>query len=306
MADETTRQRLHQQEDEVVMPKFFTALLETTDEANRAVEALKEARFKGSDIQTIDQERSAQGFFDRLFLDENGDGKSSDISVMGIARGDVDAYIDRVRQGAALVIVMYEEEREPQVKKILERFARIDLAADKQRDARSEAKKDGQVSSRDRMPETGRGKPVAEGQPPKWFRVVDIEEPDLGDGARSHSVHVRPTPNMRRVSSSELPGAHRKPTFEQFEEEFRLHYAENFADSGYDFDDYRLGYLYGMSLAQNEGLADRDWESIEVHAGRGWRDHTTKPWKEFGEAVRFGWRIIKREQRGRRRQQSRP
>lgn len=284
------------------MPKFVTALFENADEADQAIEALKGAKFRGPDIQIVEQEREAAGFFDRLFMDENGRGDAQNLRVMGIPREKVDRYAGAVRRGAVLVIVMSEEEREQEAQQILERFDTAEVGATRTGVSGASSP----PGPQDRMPETSRGKPVAEGEPPKWFRVVDVEESDPREGAKSHSVHIQPASDVDHVDSGELPGAQRAETFDRFEDEFRVHYEENFAESDYGFDDFRLAYLYGMSLAQNKELADRDWSQIKEHAGRGWSEHSTKPWSLFQEAVRFGWRIIRREQRRGHRQERRP
>ena len=275
------------------MPKFVTALFEESGDARKAIDALVAAGFGRSDIQYVDAGRADEGFFERLFIDENGGDKERSAKVLGIRRRDVGRYDELVRRGCALVIAMCDENRADEAEQILGRFPVVRL----------EEETGGGEMDRIWHGAGEESESQTEWATPKWFKVVDVVEEDPDRGARSHAVHVRPKRHIHHIASDELPGAHRSRRFKQLESDFRVHYAENFADSSYSFDDLGLGYRYGMALAENRGLQDRDWESIEEHARRGWMDHTTRPWSLFKEAVRFGWRRVRSEQRREKRRQ---
>ncbi len=261
------------------MPKFVTALYASAEDAEAAIEALHDEGFEMPDIQHVDRKRvEEERFFERLFIDENGDGKTGPVRVMGIDRDEVDQIAEMVRQGHSLVIALSEEERADEARQILARFGAVDI----------EQEAPGRESAIHEL--TG-----------KWFHVVELDEKDLSRGARAHAVHVHPRKNIRHIASDEMPGAHTSRRFKQLETDFRVHYEENFADSDYSFDDLALGYRYGMALAENRALFGREWAEIADHARRGWRDHTTDPWEHFGEAVHFAWRRVRAEQRRERR-----
>lgn len=268
------------------MPKFVTALYRDDEDLEAAIQALLEAGFARADIQYVDKKRVEEGFFERLFIDENGADPSGAVTVMGIRRRDVNRYKELVRRGYSLVILMCEEERVDEAERILERFAALRL----------EEEDGGEM---ERVWQQQRSE--TEWVTPKWFKVVDVVQEDPRRGVRSHAVHVQPKRHVHHVSSSDLPGASRSRRFKQWETDFLVHYKENFSDSNFSFDDYALAYRYGMAMADNRGLRDRDWESIEEHARRGWVDHTTRPWSKFKEAVRFGWRRVRSEQRRKKR-----
>lgn len=274
------------------MPRFVTALYDDAPEADRAIDVLKSRGFKAPDIQLVDTNRVADGFFERLFIDENGGpARHEDVSVMGIAEEDVGDYAETIEQGGALVILMCDEARIEEAAAMFERYDATRVVTPEGRDAEVSKRKRGTV-------QPGRAeqdRPDAK----KWFHVVDIDEEDPREGAKSHSVHVHPRSGIKHQPSDQMPGARPGLPLERFEREFRVHYEENFADSGRPFDDYRLAYRYGMALGENPALRRRDWSEIEQHARRGWRDHTSEPWNQFAEAVRFGWRVVCRHHRRR-------
>lgn len=282
------------------MPRFVTALFDDAHDAGGAIEALKDRGFKGPDIQMIDEHRVSEGFFDRLFLSENGDGpseKDKEVSVMGISPADVDDYTRRIEQGGALVILMCDEARMDEAEQLLDRRGARRVVTPEGREAEESKKKRGAV-------QPGRAERAeTETESKKWFHVVDIDEEDPREGAKSHAVHVHPRSGIHHQRSDEMPGARQLSIpLERFERELRVHYGENFADSRYSFDDFKMAYRYGMALAENPRLRNQQWSNLEPHARRGWEDHDDRPWGIFGEAVRFGWRTLRRHyrQQGRR------
>lgn len=272
------------------MPRFVTALYDESREADRAIEALKDNGFKAPDIQKIGSRRVSEGFFDRLFLNENGGGPvDEDVSVMGISPEDVDDYSHRIERGGALVILMCDEARIEEAARIFRRYD-VDRVVTPEAQAAEKSKK-----------KRGAVQPGRAEESKKWFHVVDIDEEDTAEGAKSHAVHVHARSDVDHQKSEEMPGAHPSIPLERFEREFRVHYEENFADSRYSFDDYKMAYRYGMALGENPRLRTADWSKLETHARRGWEDHDPRPWHLFAEAVRFGWRTIRRHHRRERR-----
>ena len=262
------------------MPRFVTALFDDPARISPAKDALVDFGLKGSDIQLIDKDRQAQGFFDRLFLDQNGGTSDQELRVMGITRADADEYEERVAGGEVLLIAMCEDEQYDEVRRLLRRFGGEALGEPPKRAAQEE-------SALEEYPT----------DVPKWFTVVEVDETDPDRDVREHAVHIHTLPNVHHARAVDFPGAHPSARFEEFETEFRVHYAENFADSRYSFDDFRLAYVFGMAMAQNSKLKPHHWNEIEDAAKRGWLDHSDKPWSIFSEAVRFGWRKIKARDR---------
>lgn len=259
------------------MPRFITALFENREEAEQAIAELHAGGFQSNDVQHIDREREREGFFERLFLNEDG-GVDEDVSLLGIARARVEQYARLVRSGLSLVIVMCGDTQVQEVRDIFRNYDVVDVGSLRE----------------------GVSQPIDQGDstaeqdwPPKWFEVVEVEETDrLRRGARSHAVHMRPKRGIHHQSTEDMPGAHRSRRFDEFETDFRVHYAENFSDSRYSFEDFELAYRYGMRLAEAVPLFDQPWSSIEEVARRGWVSNTDRPWEGFGEAVHFGWKRV--------------
>ena len=274
------------------MPRFVTALYDDVQQAQQATDALHDAGVDTPDIQIIDETREAEGFFDRLFLDDNGGGDRHDeeLRVMGISPDDIGDYRGRIHSGGALVIAMCDDADVDDAVTILERFDAVEVQTPAKRASKARHKKRGDI-------EPGLAE---ERDSNKWFHVVDIEQEDPDKGARSHAVHVRPRSDIDHQPTNEMPGATSKSPFKEFERECRVHYSEYLADSGRDFDDYELAYRFGLALAENRSLSGGEWSRLRDHARRGWEDHVERPWEPYEEAVRFGWRAMRRRKRSRR------
>ena len=81
--------------------------------------------------------------------------------------------------------------------------------------------------------------------------------------------------------------------YEQFESDIRSHYDQHYATeagvSDEQFDEYSVGYRYGMSLAEHEPFRQHTWEEIEPLAREGWESHNAGTWEDFREPIYFGW-----------------
>lgn len=276
------------------MPMFVTALFEGADEANRAIKALHDAGFVGSNIQHIDRKREEQGFFDRLFIDENGDskkppGRGKGISLMGIERDEVDFYAQLVRQGYSLVIVLCSNQRLDEVRDLLEQFAIIDpdeiLLSQRLDDGEEEY-----GEAEEHRPRLESGAPTG-----TWFDVVEVkdEEWTQREGAKAHAVHVRPKRHIHHLDVSQLPGAELSHTFQRLQPEFQRHFRENYGDRDLSYKGLRLAYRYGVRLAENPRFRHSDWSQIEPIAHRNWTDNGASPWRVAGPAVRHAWETVR-------------
>ncbi len=87
-----------------------------------------------------------------------------------------------------------------------------------------------------------------------------------------------------------LGGAPMPDEFLEYEEDFRGHYDEAYADEGARYEDYSGAYHYGAKMGQDIRYRDRQWDDIEPEARRDWE---TTPhgdtWERFKAAVRHGW-----------------
>ncbi len=132
-----------------------------------------------------------------------------------------------------------------------------------------------------------REEPMVEKEPRVHEEVIISKETE------EHPETVRETVRHEEINIEEMTGGRSAARFEQFEPDYRQHYDQHFADSGESFDDYSLGYRYGMALAEDENYRGRNWESVEEEAGRQWESQQASSWDNFKEAVRFGWYKIR-------------
>jgi stress response protein YsnF len=110
-------------------------------------------------------------------------------------------------------------------------------------------------------------------------RRTDVEVEDLRSGELTSSA----------VTSSSTGGK----SFETHEADFRKHYDDNYASSGYSYEQFTPAYRYGHGLASRGNHSDSDWTTVEQHARRGWEEKNQGTWEEFKEAVRQGWHRVR-------------
>lgn len=108
------------------MTMLVIGLYDQSNEANRAIDALKDAGFNKSDIECIEKDEKRDedtGFFEGLFSKKGGDKlESEDLTEMGVSKDDARFYTKAVNQGRSLVIVRCAEEDTGKVRNILARF----------------------------------------------------------------------------------------------------------------------------------------------------------------------------------------
>jgi len=84
----------------------------------------------------------------------------------------------------------------------------------------------------------------------------------------------------------------------EYEPDFRKNYDQNYAESGYAYEQYRPAYVYGYELAKDPNYRSvRDWTELEPRVSREWDEGAMGPWTRYKDAVRFGWERA-REGRG--------
>jgi uncharacterized protein (TIGR02271 family) len=107
------------------MKKLVTAVYDTSSEANKAIDRLKDENIDSSNIELIEysEKKEEHGFFKSLF--NVGGGKNleqKDLAKMGIPREDTEFYKNAVRNGCSLVIVKCDAAESDHVHAILSSF----------------------------------------------------------------------------------------------------------------------------------------------------------------------------------------
>jgi len=93
---------------------------------------------------------------------------------------------------------------------------------------------------------------------------------------------------LRRDAESLPPGAE-LAEITRYEPDFRQNYENNFANTGYGYDQYRPAYRYGFEMAKDPRYDGMDWNTLEMQAHRNWNEGTMGPWNRYKDAVRYGW-----------------
>ncbi|CAH2794226.1 MAG: FIG00453962: hypothetical protein [uncultured Paraburkholderia sp.] len=82
----------------------------------------------------------------------------------------------------------------------------------------------------------------------------------------------------------------------EYEEDFRIHYDEQYAADDSRYEDYVPAYRYGAEIGKDVRFRDRAWDDVEPEARRHWEstsaDNST--WERFKLAVRHGWERVTR------------
>ncbi|WP_144113033.1 hypothetical protein [Paraburkholderia sp. BCC1886] len=79
----------------------------------------------------------------------------------------------------------------------------------------------------------------------------------------------------------------------EYEEDFRSHFDEQYAQESSRYEDYVPAYRYGAEIGHDTRYRDLHWEDVEPEARRHWE--TTSPdstWERFKLAVRHGWERV--------------
>jgi hypothetical protein len=77
--------------------------------------------------------------------------------------------------------------------------------------------------------------------------------------------------------------------FESYDADFRTHYQDNFATTGYSYDQYNQVYRYGYSLGADQRYRTSEWDVIEREANRAWEERNPGTWDQFKGAIQYAW-----------------
>ena len=106
------------------------------------------------------------------------------------------------------------------------------------------------------------------------------------DTVRRTDVNVERTDGGAAYEEARGMGA---ADYSSYDSDFRSHYDQNIASSGYSYDEYSPVYRYGHSIAGDSRYRDRDWSEIEGDARRSWEESNPGTWEQFKDSVRFAW-----------------
>lgn len=123
-----------------------------------------------------------------------------------------------------------------------------------------------------------------------WVFIVLI----LTKGQEPVSIAQAEGQSSTRQNSDRVVGMteREKEAFDKFvthEDRFKEHYALHFATSPYEYHQYRPAYQHGFELALEARGQKTDWSSVEPRARRTWDESKMGLWRQYQDAVRYGW-----------------
>jgi hypothetical protein len=137
------------------------------------------------------------------------------------------------------------------------------------------------------------------GAPGAAIVVIDIEEDVDVDAARDALKSVGAKDIEQRPASDEsartaATGAGAQRPYEDYDSDFRQHFATGNADATGRYEDAEPGYRYGHSLAGDARYAGRNWDEIEPQARRDWEQRNPgSTWERIKASVRHAWERLK-------------
>ena len=133
----------------------------------------------------------------------------------------------------------------------------------------------------------------------------DMRGPDTRAPTQSSTQTYQASPTAANASAANQQtarnagdgdlGAPIPDEFLEYEEDFRLHYDEQFgAREGARYDEYVPAYRYGATMGRDTRYQDRPWDDdVELDARQDWeRAAPEGSWDRFKAAVRHGWERV--------------
>ncbi len=82
--------------------------------------------------------------------------------------------------------------------------------------------------------------------------------------------------------------------FQRFDQDFRDHYNRTYAAMGMDYNDMMPAYRFGYDLATESRFSDYDWNTIEPEAMDAWeRRYGPDTWERVRDAVQYAWDTVR-------------
>jgi uncharacterized protein (TIGR02271 family) len=116
-------------------------------------------------------------------------------------------------------------------------------------------------------------------------KEVDTHTETVSDTVRRKEVDVE------HMGSGSATGAR---SWDQYDNAFRNHYNQRYANTGTTYEQYQPAFQYGYTLANDQRYRDYDWNRLEPEARRRWEtEHHDSPWESFKDAVQDAWRSVR-------------
>lgn len=186
----------------------------------------------------------------------------------GVSPDQSGIYAESIRRGNALVSATVDDNMEVKARDILNRHSPIDM------DRRASFYR-----------EAGWSGYNAEAQP-------YTEEEIAADRQRFRDYSTDYTNRYQNVKqgTTDLDAEWEN----NYRSRFETDYKNNYATSGYTYNQFEPAYRYGYNLARHERYRDvSTWNDLEPEARRHWENTNKGTWDQFKDAVRRAWEDVK-------------
>ena len=218
---------------------------------------------------------------------------AQDLERLKLAADEAEFFAHAIDRGDTLLIVSCDEERSEEVRKLLKPFDLDELpTSDRLHRIRFQEKA---LAGGETIDEGGFHRSE---QTRQKLHQADSEyligDRETGDASGlSRRAHAQDRASGESATEQGQASSAALDRFRRFDNAFRQHFEENFKDTGLPYAEYSRAYRFGMVLAEHGGFRDREWETVERFARQGWDTQTHGQWDLFGEAVHFGWDVMR-------------
>ena len=273
------------------MTRVIISLYDHPDRATEVMTKLHEAGFQTSQIMCIESSPEEQRFYRRGPLtDSENDVITSDhlrreLDEGGLEDRQIDDLIRQLRGRRSLVVVESSDELSGRAMHLMNAYPAEEV--DEQSSYDEQAREHNRQADDQRQSQK------------RGATTSDIHKVPAQDKSRD-KPKTTPGPKSkkrRHPASEELQSSRAQERFKIYKPDFRRHYEEHYAAMRrYSFEDYTRAYRYGLALATDKDYRHYDWPRVEPDAEQQWKARMAEPWKDFREAVRFGWYRIRGEE----------
>jgi hypothetical protein len=197
---------------------------------------------------------------------------------LGVGEDEAEYYAEGVRRGGSLVAIEVEDQRADEARQILDGFGPVDL------DERAEFwRKEGWTGFDDE-------------RDPYTSEEIDRERARYGSTTFEDELELYDDYDDDYDDFDDYDDEYdREVGFDQYDQVFRRHYENRYADLGYSYARYRPAYYYGYALAMDDHYTGWDWDQLEPEARRGWQESEDLEgeWENFVDAVHHAWLEVK-------------
>ena len=110
----------------------------------------------------------------------------------------------------------------------------------------------------------------------------------IRDSVRRTDVHVDESVSDRTVTGTNVSSTSGND-YDTYSTGFRSYYDSNMSSSGGTYEQHDPAFRYGYTLANDDNLRGKDWESFESSAHSRWEERNPGTWEQFKDSIRYAW-----------------